>query len=260
MNIVFLTSESTHHYYLINEIHRSYPVKKVFFQVAHQQKNTWGNRFKTLLNPKKLSASIKEKIADALFAKERRQEARYEQDVLFKGATPFLDSSISHEKVSSFNRPEIVEKVQAQEPDIVIVFGTEILRGDILKTARKAILNIHRGIVPKYKGGGLPSWVLYNKDFDDLGITIHLCTENLDAGDIVSQAFYRLQKDDRIHTLRCQTTILATRALKEVIADFMQNKVKQVKQGPGKTWRTKDLTIGKEIIARMNLESYLRSL
>jgi methionyl-tRNA formyltransferase len=141
-----------------------------------------------------------------------------------------------------------------------VVFGTPILKGAILNTAQKAMLNIHRGIVPQYKGGGITTWMLYNKDFDYSGVTIHMCTAALDAGDIVAQASYRIQKDDRIYTLRAKTTMLAAKLLKETINGFVQEKVTYTKQGQGRMWRSKDLDLGKEIMARRNLHQYLQAL
>jgi len=260
MNIVFLTSESAHHYFLINKIHKSFPVKKVFLQEIDQQQRPWRHKLKTLLKFRKLRFAIRDKILGLLFRNEELQEKHYEQEVLFNGAQAFLESSILHERVFSFNDQEVVKKVEAQNPDLIIVFGTEILRGGILNAAKKAILNIHRGIVPKYKGGGMPSWVFYNKDFDYLGVTVHLCTNDLDSGDMVGQEFYRIQKDDKIFTLRCKTTILASDILKEVISDYIQGKIKYIKQAPGKTWTRKDLTIMKEVTARRNFKEYIQGL
>jgi len=260
MNIVFLTLGSTHHCYLINDVHQHFAIKKVFLQEAYAAPTPWDEKLKALLKPQKLRLSLEEKLMNALFAREKQQEARYEKELLFKGQEPYLDATIACEKVASFNHEDTVQKVKAENPDLIIVFGTPILKGEILNVAHKAILNIHRGIVPEYKGGGLPTWTLYNNDFDYLGVTIHVCTANLDAGDIVAQQSYRLEKNDHIHTLRAKTTMLAAQLLKEVIRGYAQAKVTYAKQGPGKTWRSKDLNLNKEIIARRNLKKHLQTL
>lgn len=260
MNIIFLTSEKAHHFYLINEINKLHPVKKVFFQTEHLEQLTVKYALKKLVNPKTCRIIIRALIARVLFSRGRRLEKRYEKKMFFGNKKPFLNPSIPRETVFSFNSREAAEKVKKEKPDLIIVFGTSILKGRILKIAKLDILNIHRDILPKYRGGGLPFWVFYNKDFRNLGVTLHVCAEKLDAGDIVGQRYYRLQKDDRIYKLRYKTTKLAVEALKEAIDKYKKGKIRYKKQKKTKLWTFKGLTIIKQIIARRNFSRYIRTL
>jgi len=260
MNLIFLTSETTHHYYLINKIHKHYPVKMVFFQAQQSQHRTWGERFRRWRKWKNIVKTIKGILDRLLFGKEGILEEQYERDQFFNGRTPALNPSISSKKVSSFNDSKAVEEVKKESPDLIIVFGTEILKGDILNIARKGILNIHRGIAPKYCGGSVATWALYHNDFENLGVTIHMCTNKLDAGDIVGQKYYRLQRHDKIYTLRYKTTIIALEILKKVLDQYNDGTVEYQKQGPIQMWTSKDLTITKKIIARKNFKKLIKKL
>lgn len=260
MNIVFLTSQSPHHYFLINEINKLYPVKKVFFQ-AHDQGSdpSVGNKIKRVFQLKSFSLFMNRYVKSFLFGAERKLEERFEKRLFFGNGEPALNLAIPSEKVIGFNVPEVVEKVENEEPDLIVVFGTEILKGEILKIARKGILNIHRGILPQYRGGGIPNWCFYNKDFDNIGATIHVCTENLDGGDIVGQKFYKLQRGDKFYTVRARTTVLAVEILEEVIGRYKNGVVEYHKQACSKVWSAKGLSLIKEIKARANFYRYVKN-
>ena len=101
-------------------------------------------------------------------------------------------------------------------------------------------------------------WALYNKDFSRLGTTIHVCTDQLDGGPIVGQKIYRLSQEDRVYTLRYKTTLLAIDILKELIPQYENHSVQYRPQGMATTWKAKDMTLVKEIIARFNLVCYNR--
>lgn len=260
MNLVFLTSESPHHLYLINEIHKVHPVKKVFFQTRQEAARQWSSRFRRLLRISRLRFELRAILRRLLFAREDRLRREYESRMFFGGREPVLDPAIPKERFFSFNAPEAVEAVRKEAPDLVVVFGTEILRGEILGVARKQILNIHRDILPDYRGGGMPFWVFYNDDFETLGTTLHVCAEKLDAGAIVGQKRYKLVRDDRVYMLRYKTTLLSVDILKEVIARYIDGTVRYTPQPKTRLWTSGKLTIVKELIARRNFNRYVSGL
>jgi len=251
MNIVFLTSEGTHQYYLINELHKCHPVQKVLLQRPLVPRKSFWKRVKRWMRPASVRAGVRSLLERSLFRHEAELERLFEEPRFFPNRTPELDPAIPFEFVRSFNDSDGVAQVVREEPDIIIVFGTDILRGAILHTARVAMLNIHRSIVPKYRGGGHPFWAFYHGDFNHIGTTVHVCTGQLDGGDIVGQALYSLSPDDRIYTLRYHTTLIALDILKKVIPRLVDRSIEYFKQpSEGKTWRAKDLTIWKQIVAR----------
>ena len=44
------------------------------------------------------------------------------------------------------------------------------------------LINVHRGIINKYRGLDSDLWAIYHKDLDNIGVTIHKVDENLDTG------------------------------------------------------------------------------
>jgi hypothetical protein len=260
VNVVFLSSESIHQIWLINEIHSHHPVAKVFWQRRYPGLHSWEKRIPRLMEPRRWRFYAREFLRRLLFRDESRQQNEFERGMFFPFSEPVLDPSIPRDEVVSFNEPAGVDAVRAENPDVIVVFGTEILKGDILDVAEIDILNIHRDILPDYRGGGMPFWVFYNNDFDTLGTTIHKCVASLDAGHIVGQARYPLQPDDSVITLRQRTTALSLQVLDGVLDQYEAGTVDYIPQSPSRLYKGRDLTILKEIKARRNLNRHLRQL
>ena len=261
MNIVFLSSESMHQYYLINEVNKLHPVRKVFLQRRTVNPVRPVDRLKRRLRPAAISAGVRSLLEKILFRRDRKLEYHYEKRRFFPNQAPSLAASIPFEYVRSFNESDAVARVAAEQPDIVIVFGTDILRGAILDTARIAMLNIHRAIVPQYRGGGHPLWAFYHGDFENIGTTVHVCVNQLDGGDVLGRGQYALSSYDRIHMLRYHTTMIALGILRRVIPRLIEGTAEYIQQAAdGKTWRAKDLTIWKQLVARWKFRWHVRGL
>ena len=264
MNIVFLTTEIPPRFYLINHINDRHRIAKVFFQTKYPEPPSWKLRVAKLLHSPTKIRNIRyvcrEFAEKLLFAKEHQLKAAYEAKKLFNNSVPHLAESIAFERVYSMNSESTHEKVQKESPDLICIYGTEILKGEILHAARIQILNIHPGILPKYRGGGVPLWCFYNNDFDNLGVTIHVCTEALDGGDIVAQRFLPLSKDDTIYSLESRTAMLAVDLLDEVLNKYKSGTISYRKQEQSTLWTDRELSITKRIAARSNFAKYVRSL
>jgi methionyl-tRNA formyltransferase len=85
------------------------------------------------------------------------------------------------------NAPEFVEYVKRLNIDLIVVyFFSQILKPAILHIPRLGTLNCHPSLLPRY-GGPHPSfWMLKNGESVG-GVTVHVMTEKIDAGDMVAQ-------------------------------------------------------------------------
>jgi methionyl-tRNA formyltransferase/ubiquinone/menaquinone biosynthesis C-methylase UbiE len=258
MRLVFLTTETPHHFYLINEINKFHPVTKVFFQTKQLHKSSRLKKLSYLLSPKKFRIILRKIMYKSIFGRLDRMQENYERKMFFGVKENFLNSNIPYEKVNTFNERNAVNKVREVAPDLIIVFGTEILKGSILNIAKLGIVNIHRAILPEYRGADHNWWIFFNKDFDYLGCTIHYCVDKIDAGDIIAKRQYRLSGDDEIFTLRYKTTIVAVELLKDVISQFKKGNVHSEKQSYTKLWLAKNMTLFKRIIGYINFRRHMK--
>jgi methionyl-tRNA formyltransferase len=89
--------------------------------------------------------------------------------------------------VSHINSEETLRFIESLAPDLLIVNGTSIIRGPLLKEYGGRIFNIHVGITPEYRGVHGAFWALHNEEPDLVGVTIHMVDRGIDTGGILKQ-------------------------------------------------------------------------
>jgi folate-dependent phosphoribosylglycinamide formyltransferase PurN len=121
------------------------------------------------------------------------------------------------------NDKETELKIHQFNPDILIVFGTSIVKENIFMIPKIGTLNIHPGINPKYKGAG-SFWALKNKDFSHYGFTIHLVDKGIDTGDIILSKKVTFDKSHLVlPTMYSNFTIEASSSLIDILTYLKQN-------------------------------------
>jgi len=111
-----------------------------------------------------------------------------------------------------------VSSIRSLTPDICVVFSYGlILPASLLSVPRRAFLNIHPSLLPKYRGAAPMEWALINGE-KTTGITVASVVPAVDAGDIYCQEEFALSESDTIVTLRQEVSRRAPQILREAIA------------------------------------------
>ena len=79
---------------------------------------------------------------------------------------------------------DVIERIRAQRLDVLLRFGFNILRGDILAAARYGVWSYHHGDGDYYRGGPACFWELYEEN-PITGTMLQVLTEDLDAGKVL---------------------------------------------------------------------------
>lgn len=93
---------------------------------------------------------------------------------------------------SELYEDDLVQKIKAIQPDLIVLAGFLLKFPDALITAYPdKIINVHPALLPKYGGKGMYGMhvhraVVENKEKES-GITIHYVNENYDEGAIIFQ-------------------------------------------------------------------------
>lgn len=114
-----------------------------------------------------------------------KQSAKHKQSYkTFEGFAPFLNSEIR--EVNHINSPEIIEDLKALAPDLIVsIRYGGILKDNVINIPSKGVINLHSGILPKYKGVMATFWALKNKD-NEVGTTLHTIDDgSIDTGKII---------------------------------------------------------------------------
>ncbi len=136
--------------------------------------------------------------------------------------------------VEDINDSKSMEFLKEQNPDILVVQGTAILKNDIIKIPRKHVFNIHGGIVPKYRNVHSDFWAFMENDYENIGTSILYLDEGVDTGDIAIQDTVIVNEYDSLLEVKKKNLELAGDLIIKVLDNcekvpcrIIQDKIKQ---------------------------------
>lgn len=101
-------------------------------------------------------------------------------------------------KFKNINDPRALRAAGEFSPDLILVFGTSLLRKKWFELGTP-IVNSHLGIIPRYRGWMSWFWAVLEENFDSVGISIHYVTRVADGGELILQDrvdIFQLEKID----------------------------------------------------------------
>ncbi len=183
--------------------------------------------------------------ADDLAVIQRHFDARDGSEEEFFGSTakqPF-PSALVHRHIAGggVNQKSEIDAMVAEKPDVVLVYGTGILKEEIIRAFEGRILNIHLGLSPYYRGSGTNFWPLVNREPEYVGATIHYLDAGIDTGAIIQHVRPEMKVDDGPHDLGNRTIIAAAEGLSAAAIAHCAGTVRCVPQtGKGRLYQRKD--------------------
>jgi len=126
----------------------------------------------------------------------RRYAGNPEAKFFFGDTPPRLDRPDLVHEVPHINHPDVVALSRRLQPDVIAVFGTSLIRGDLLREGRLGIVNLHGGLSPEYRGADCTFWALYNGEPHKVGCTLHWIDAGIDTGGLVAHVSPQVLPDD----------------------------------------------------------------
>jgi len=204
MKITILTTQTTHHTFFVNSLlNLGYDIS-VFLE-SNQ----------SLIFP------------FTTFHEYENLRENYEREKWFSGRlqSTLIDDLIDSKKFDSINCIESVNAIRKENSDLIIVFGTGLIKKEFIKASSNTpILNLHGGDPEKYRGLDSHLWAIYHRDYNSLVTTIHKLDENLDTGEIILKGKLIIQQGSRLETLRSINTEMCVELSKFVIDMFCDNR------------------------------------
>ncbi|NWG74712.1 MAG: formyl transferase [Rubrivivax sp.] len=192
----------------------------------------------------------------------RRYSGNREAKFFFGDRTPSLERPELVREVPHINHPDVVALARELKPDLIAVFGTSLIRGELLKQGRLGIANLHGGLSPEYRGADCTFWALYNGEPHKVGCTLHWIDAGIDTGRLIAHVSPEVRPDD--DELKLFWRSVQTSA--DVYADFVRRlaageRLGQVQPHKGRLYQVKQRGLRHEnVVARRLREGMLSGL
>ena len=131
------------------------------------------------------------------------------------------------------NDTDEIVRMRAHRPDVVIVFGTGILRDELIAAFSGRIINVHLGLSPYYRGAGTNFWPLVNREPEYVGATIHYLDAGIDTGPIICHVRPAISRGDGPHDIGNRTIESAAQAVVAAARAHVDGRVRRVPQRRG---------------------------
>jgi len=184
--------------------------------------------------------------------KEKELKQIYDQHInqTFQGLIDQHDfSKINYLYTENINSTEVIEVLKNEKPDVLLVFGTPILKRPVIECAKLGTINSHSSILPEYRGTRSEFWQCYDQAYDHVGVTFHLVDTGIDTGKILMQVKNDLNDEPNPFALRASNLGIIVKHFPKVIKKFISNELipKNQIQGNTRTFKGKDITFNKRV-------------
>jgi hypothetical protein len=112
----------------------------------------------------------------------------------------YPENPIPDIEVGNINAQEAIDSVKKLDPNIILVSATGIL-GKKWLDLNIPIINVHTGIVPRYRGRFCWFWPVVEGKHDLIGVSAHMISNKVDSGKVISQKFVPRDQLDYNYTI-----------------------------------------------------------
>lgn len=140
------------------------------------------------------------------------------EDLLNK--IPSLNCTVTKKgKFSEYFSEYEINEIKKHKPDIIVRFGFNILRGEILTAAKYGVWSYHHGDENVFRGGPPCFWEIYH-NHNTTGVILQQLNNELDAGIILKKGYYKTIKKSYSYNLN-QALSESSHWIKQLCVDII---------------------------------------
>ncbi|WP_300458595.1 formyl transferase [Desulfobacula sp.] len=248
LSMIILCGSSPRHIHVANRLCKAAKPLAIIQEAGGEQR---GKKLQKLLkNPPLLKNKVWRWIRDR-----KRYAGGKEARFFFGNHKPELDRPDLLINVPHINHSDVLEIADRLQPDVIAVFGTSLIKGELLNRGRLGIVNLHGGLSPFYRGADCTFWALYNREPDQVGCTLHFIDPGIDTGNLIAHVCPEVKEEDDELTLFWRAIWESA----EVYAELFDRLEKgerfgEVQSNKGRLYQVKD----REFVHEKELDEFMR--
>lgn len=135
-------------------------------------------------------------------------------------------------------QPESIKKdyafIKEKKPDLIVTcaYG-QIVPKEVLDIPKIGSINVHASLLPKYRGAAPIEYAILN-DEKETGISIMEMVSKMDAGDVYSSKYIKIDNKDTRDSLFEKLKVVALNLLLETLPLIIKGNIKKKKQDEAK--------------------------
>lgn len=239
LRIMVLCGRSPRHHHVANTLCQAAEVMAIVQETGSE----WSTRrVLKKLRPDNLARKIWRWLRDR-----RRYTGNQEARFFFGDRPPDLERPELVHEVPHINHPEVIRLADELQPDLIAVFGTSLIRGELLHRGRLGIVNLHGGLSPEYRGSDCTFWALYNGEPEKVGCTLHYIDAGIDTGGLIAHVCPPVHPGDDELTLFWRAVQESARVYGELMGMLARGEtVGQPQPGKGRLYQVRQRGLRQE--------------
>lgn len=262
MNIVLLTRTGFHHTYFINRLQREFNIACVVREAypgTHEKRGLFKKLLRSVFHSHDEDGHFLDRFHDMYSAGFRYHPMMKDYFMApFDAAEEKNGTQYLHVGCGEINSTEMEAFLKGIKPDVVAVLGSSIIKDTLISIPSRAMINLHSGLSPYYRGTWSYGWPIVNSEPEYIGVTVHHVNSRIDTGDIIFQTKPALDDHDDLNSiflkLISEGIELVVQAVREISEKGVVDSFKQP-VNTGRLYLTKDFTADAARTCLANLES-----
>lgn len=251
MRVVLLTGTQPQHRYVAREFVNAFGASLAAIVVAEPPKKSFASEIRRNLRRytfRQILSRLAARVYNRLTQREARRAQSYDENLFPFGNGGRMPGESVLRTVPGHNSEACLALLRDLQPDIIAVYGTNVIREPVMRLARVAIVNMHTGISPRYRGADCVFWPLHNEEPEWIGVTIHRLDAGLDSGAILSIARPDISPTDDEDSLFCKCVVVGSSEYVRIVRALMTGQVRETPQNlsTGREYRFVDRTVKAE--------------
>lgn len=153
----------------------------------------------------------------------RHVEAREQSEEDFFGLFVQHQTDRSHPEFipkGEINSDACVKRIVSLDPDIIVTYGSSLIREPLINAFAGRFINVHLGLSPYYRGSGTNYWPLVHGKPEYVGATFMHIDTGIDTGSIIHQIRARLCWGDSPSSIGNRLIVDMARTYRQIIEQF----------------------------------------